>query len=52
VTRDLRWQGRQSFYTQHGDWFLIVCVLLAVVAYYAALILRPAALRPTGEAPF
>jgi apolipoprotein N-acyltransferase len=52
VTRDLRWRGRQSFYTEHGDWFLIVCVLLAVGGYYTALILRPAPLRTSGKAPF
>jgi apolipoprotein N-acyltransferase len=25
VTRDSRWIGRQSFYAEHGDWFLFVC---------------------------
>jgi apolipoprotein N-acyltransferase len=40
ITRDLRWAGRQSYYTQHGDWFLLVCVALAAGAYYAVLILR------------
>jgi apolipoprotein N-acyltransferase len=52
VTRDLRWRDRQSFYTQHGDWFLVVCALLAVGAYYAALIMRPVRLGPDGETPF
>ena len=41
VTRDLRWAGRQSYYTEHGDWFLVLCVVLAAGAYYAVLILRP-----------
>ncbi len=41
VTRDLRWVGRQSYYTEHGDWFLVLCVVLAAGAYYAVLILRP-----------
>jgi apolipoprotein N-acyltransferase len=51
VMRDLRWRGRQSFYTEHGDWFLMVCAVLAVVAYYAALILRPTPSR-SGETRF
>jgi apolipoprotein N-acyltransferase len=25
VTRDARWVGRNSFYVEHGDWFLVVC---------------------------
>ncbi len=25
VTRDARWIGRQSYYVEHGDWFLLVC---------------------------
>jgi len=28
LTRDLRWAGRESFYVQHGDWFLFVCLAL------------------------
>jgi apolipoprotein N-acyltransferase len=34
ITRDLRWRDRQSFYTQHGDWFLVVCAVLATLVYY------------------
>ena len=41
VTRDQRWVGRQSYYTEHGDWFLVLCVVLAAGAYYAVLMLRP-----------
>jgi apolipoprotein N-acyltransferase len=41
VTRDLRWAGRQSYYTEHGDWFLVLCVILTAVTYYAVLMLRP-----------
>jgi apolipoprotein N-acyltransferase len=29
VTRDSRWVGIQSFYVEHGDWFVLVCALLA-----------------------
>lgn len=25
ITRDARWVGRNSFYVEHGDWFLLVC---------------------------
>jgi apolipoprotein N-acyltransferase len=34
VTRDLRWAGRASYYSIHGDWFLLPCALLAVGAFY------------------
>jgi uncharacterized membrane protein len=29
VTRDQRWVGRNSFYVEHGDWFVAVCACLA-----------------------
>lgn len=32
ITRDARWIGRKSFYTEHGDWFLLVCVAAAALA--------------------
>lgn len=50
VTRDLRWHDRQSFYTEHGDWFLLVCAGLSVLAYYLVLIMRPPTPGP-DEAP-
>ncbi len=52
VTRDARWRGRRSFYTEHGDWFLLVCAGLALLGYYTLLVLpkpRPAA---DGETAF
>ena len=52
VSRDLRWRGRQTFYTQHGDWFLVVCAILAVVAYYATVMLRPVRPAAPGETPY
>jgi apolipoprotein N-acyltransferase len=52
VSRDLRWRGRQSFYTLHGDWFIIVCAALALAAYYAVQALRPTAPKPDGEPAF
>lgn len=47
VTRDQRWVGRQSYYTLHGDWFLLVCVGLVAGAYYVVLMMRPP--RPDEE---
>ena len=38
VTHDTRWQGRMSYYAEHGDWFVSLCAVLAVFAYYIALI--------------
>jgi apolipoprotein N-acyltransferase len=35
VTRDSRWVGRESFYTEHGDWFVLVCIALAAFAFAA-----------------
>jgi len=33
VSRDARWIGRQSFYVEHGDWFVAVCSVLAVFGW-------------------
>jgi apolipoprotein N-acyltransferase len=52
VTRDLRWAGKLSHYTQHGDWFLLVCVGLAAGAYFAVLTLRPPKPAPDGKPGF
>lgn len=30
VTCDARWAGRNTFYTEHGDWFVLVAVALAM----------------------
>jgi apolipoprotein N-acyltransferase len=42
VTRDRRWVGVQTFYVQHGDWFVLVSALLVVFSY---------ALLKSGERP-
>ncbi|MFZ5495806.1 MAG: apolipoprotein N-acyltransferase [Verrucomicrobiota bacterium] len=52
VNRDARWRGRQTFYTQHGDWFVIVCVALTIAAYYLVHTLRPPRPKPAGETVF
>lgn len=31
VSRDRRWIGRESFYTRHGDWFVLACMGLALL---------------------
>ncbi len=33
VTADARWLGRQSFYVQHGDWFVLTSAALALYAF-------------------
>jgi apolipoprotein N-acyltransferase len=43
ITRDSRWIGRMSFYTQHGDWFILLSLALVV----GAGMLFPARLQPT-----
>jgi len=35
VTRDARWIGRQSFYVEHGDWFVLTCALAFFLAVAA-----------------
>lgn len=35
VTRDVRWAGQQSFYVQHGDWFLIASAVAMALGYGA-----------------
>ncbi len=46
VTRDSRWIGQQSFYTEHGEWFVVFSAALATLA---ALALR-GSLPPVGAA--
>jgi apolipoprotein N-acyltransferase len=35
VSRDSRWVGRNSFYVDHGDWFVAVAAALALFGYAA-----------------
>ncbi len=32
VTRDIRWVGKNSFYVEHGDWFVATSAVLAALA--------------------
>ena len=41
VTRDARWVGRYSFYTEHGDWFVAVCAALALFGFALLKVGRP-----------
>ncbi len=41
VKRDLRWVGHESFYTQHGDWFVWVSAALAALGALAIAWLKP-----------
>jgi apolipoprotein N-acyltransferase len=45
VTRDARWVERNSFYTEHGDWFVLVAVGLVM---FSVAILKMAEL-PAGK---
>ncbi len=34
ITRDTRWIGKNSFYVEHGDWFVIFSAALAALAVF------------------
>jgi apolipoprotein N-acyltransferase len=48
VTRDARWIGQQSYYVQHGDWFIAWCAVLALLGLAAVSIGRPPAPPPAS----
>jgi apolipoprotein N-acyltransferase len=52
LTRDAHWHQRLSFYTRHGDWFVIVCAVLVIAGYYLVLMLKPPRPAPSGETVF
>ena len=41
VTRDARWVGRYSFYTELGDWFVAVCAARALFGFALLKVGRP-----------
>ena len=44
-----QWMRQQSFYTRHGDWFVGLCGLTALLAHLACLIRKsPPAFPPEG----
>lgn len=52
VTRDVRWVGRRSFYTERGDWFLGLAAGLAGLGFVLVRFLRPPPPPPRGETVF
>ncbi|EDY81417.1 apolipoprotein N-acyltransferase [Verrucomicrobiia bacterium DG1235] len=36
ITRDRRWIGKQTFYVQHGDWFVWTCWALFGLSFWVA----------------
>ncbi len=50
VTRDRRWIGKDSFFVEHGDWFVAVSAVLALLGYGAIRLATPAAARPARRA--
>ena len=46
VTRDTRWVGRNSFYAEHGDWFVAVCAGFALLGFGALRRAKPVAPKP------
>jgi apolipoprotein N-acyltransferase len=47
VTRDSRWIGQNSFYVEHGDWFVILCAVLAASGFASIRFAPP----PEPESP-
>ena len=52
ILRDANWYQRQTFYTQHGDWFVVTCAGLVLLAYYIVQALRPPKPRADGQPAF
>ena len=52
VTRDSRWKGRASVYTENGDWFVGFSGALVALAYVVVLLMRPPPKRTDGEAVY
>jgi apolipoprotein N-acyltransferase len=49
VTRDKRWTGVQSYYTEHGDWFVSLCTVLATFAYFIVRVAKVSPKPPEEE---
>ena len=48
ITRDRRWIGQESFYVQHGDWFVLACLAAALLGV-GALLTAPPPVSPKTE---
>ena len=46
VSRDARWINRNSYYVEHGDWFIGFCVALALLGFAVVKIGKPEAPKP------
>jgi apolipoprotein N-acyltransferase len=40
ITRDIRWVGHNSYYTEHGDWFIVFCTALIALAWVTLLMAK------------
>ncbi len=49
VTQDERWDGRQSFYTMNGDWFVGVAAGLVLIGWLAVRFSRVVPPKPVAE---
>jgi apolipoprotein N-acyltransferase len=49
MSRDVRWVDRASFYTEHGDWFVLLCALVVGLGF-ASLRATEKARRPAPAA--
>ena len=52
VTRDQRWIGRNSFYVEHGDWFVLACACVASLAISLLGLSGVAPQAPAESAPW
>mgnify|MGYP000253523175 CR=1 FL=1 len=41
LNRDTRWIGFTSFYVKHGDWFVLLCAGLVLLARTLIVVVRP-----------
>ena len=48
ITRDRRWIGQESFYVQHGDWFVLASLAAALLGV-GALLTAPLPVPPKTE---
>jgi apolipoprotein N-acyltransferase len=51
LTRDRHWEGQQTFYAEHGDWFVAVSAALAVVGFFILRSARPMVAAYENGAP-
>ncbi len=49
ITRDSRWLEKPSFYTQHGDWFVLLCLVLVGLGAGAIAFSPPPSAKPDEE---